>query len=72
MTSPEPTVLVEPDILDEPEPEVIELMTLQEVTPRLMEVEESYSGCCRSARGVYHGAIAIFASYESFIVSEIT
>jgi len=71
MTSQEPTVLVEPDILDEPEPEVIELMTLQEVT-RSMEVEESYSDCCRSARGVYHGAIAIFASYESFIVSEIT
>jgi len=41
-TNSKPIVLVEPDLLDEPEPEVVtELVQLQEVTPRPIEVEES-------------------------------
>jgi len=40
-TCPEPTVLVKPDIFDEPEPEVVtELVSLQEVTPQFIGVEE--------------------------------
>ena len=42
VTSPEPTILFEPNIFDEPEPKVVaELVSLQEVTPsRPIEVEE--------------------------------
>jgi len=44
MTHTEPTVLVEPDVFDEPEPEVVaELVPLKEVTPsRPIEVKVSY------------------------------
>ena len=70
-TSLESTILVEPEMLDESEPEfVAHLVPLQEVIPsRPIEVEVSYWDCCRSPNRVYHGAI-IFTTYESFIVPE--
>ena len=40
-TGPKSTVLVEPDILDKLEPEVVELMPLQEKTPWPIEMKES-------------------------------
>jgi len=41
-TCPKPTVFVEPDVLDESEPEVVtELVSLQEETPRPIKIEES-------------------------------
>jgi len=62
MTGPEPRALDEPEV---------ELVPLQEETPRLIEMKVSWWDLCRSLSGTYDEAIVIFVNYEISIISEI-